>query len=208
MRVAIMDHKLTTLVPAIASLSEEDVQKLFIEVFQFLAIHACMITKMEELLADTFEDSRTISESLKPPRRSCKLSTLPSTSTHIEARYSSNEDGSCSEGFEKTDKDADYVLESETEASKEECREPIAPVAKLVSIMLSWPFIVVLSLHFLSSTSPCIELYFAQYYAKYHITIRNRTLLCTISHYFAQYYSQQDITFHITRHSRPLLCAI
>ena len=132
-----MDHKLTTLLNAIASLSEEDVQKLFIEVSQFPAIHACMITKMQELLADTFEDSKTISESLKPPRRSCRLSTLLSTSTHIEARDSNKEDGSCSEQLEKIDKDVNYVLESETEASEEECREPIAPQAKLVSIMLS-----------------------------------------------------------------------
>ena len=85
MRVAIMDHKLTALLSAIASLSKEDVEKLFIEVFQFLEIHACVITKMQELLADAFEDSRTILESLKPPRRNCRLSTLPSISTHIEA---------------------------------------------------------------------------------------------------------------------------
>ena len=124
-----MDHKLTTLLSAIASLSEEDVQKLCIEVSKFPAIHACMITKMQELLADTFEDSKTISESLKPPRRSCRLSTLPSTSTHIEAQDSSKEDGSCNERFEKIDKDAYYVLESETEASEEECKEPIAPQA-------------------------------------------------------------------------------
>ena len=106
-----MDHKLTTLLNAIASLSEEDVQKLFIEVSQFPAINACMLTKVQELLADTFEDSRTISKSLKPPRRSCRLSTLPSTSTHIETRDSSEEDGSCNERFEKSKKDADYVLE-------------------------------------------------------------------------------------------------
>ena len=74
MRVAIMDFKLITLFSEIASLSDEDVQKLFIEVFQFPAIYACMITKMQELLADTIEDSKTISESLKPPRRSCRLS--------------------------------------------------------------------------------------------------------------------------------------
>ena len=43
----------------------------------------------------------------------------------------------CNERFEKTDKDVDYVLESETETSEEECRELIAPQAKLVSIMLS-----------------------------------------------------------------------
>ena len=150
--------QLTTLFSEIASLSDEDVQKLFIEVSQFPAIHACMVTKMQELLADTFENSRTISESLKPPRRSCRLSTLPSTSTHIEARDSSKEDGSYSERLEKTDKDANYVLESETEASEEECKEPIVPQARLVSIMLSM--------------------------------------------------AVQDITFHITRHSRPLLCAI
>ena len=92
-----MDHKLTTLLSAIASLLEEDVQKLIIEVSKFPAIHACLITKMQELLDDTFEDSRTISESLKPPRRRCRLSTLPSTSTHIEAQDSSKEDGSCNE---------------------------------------------------------------------------------------------------------------
>ena len=72
MRVAIMDFKLTTLLSEIASLSDEDVQKLFIEVSQFPAIYACMITKMQELLANTFEDSRTISESLKPSRRNCR----------------------------------------------------------------------------------------------------------------------------------------
>lgn len=83
-----MDHKLTTLLSTIASLSEEDVQKLFIEVSKFPAIHACLIT-----------------------------------------RDSSKEDGSCNERFEKTDKDAYYVLESETEAFEEECREPIAPQA-------------------------------------------------------------------------------
>jgi len=62
---------------------------------------------------------------------------LPSTSTHIEAWDSSNSSGSRSEPLEKTDKDADYVLESEAEESEEECREPIAPQARLVSIMLS-----------------------------------------------------------------------
>lgn len=81
-----------------------------------------MITKMQELLADSFKDFKTISESLKPPRRSCRLSTLPSTSSYIEARDSSNSDSSCSVSLEKTDKDADDVLESETEASEEQCR--------------------------------------------------------------------------------------
>lgn len=137
MQFFIMDNKLTTLLSAIALLSKEDVQKLFIEVSKFPAIHACMINKMEELLVDSFENSRTISESLKPPRRSCRLSTLPSTSTHVEARDSSNSSGSRSEPLEKTDKDADYVVDSEAEASEEESREPIAPQARLVSIMIS-----------------------------------------------------------------------
>ena len=73
-----------------------------------------MITKMQELLANSFEDCRTISESLKPPRRGCRLPMLPSTSTKIKARDSSNSNGSCSEPLEKIDKDVDYVLESET----------------------------------------------------------------------------------------------
>lgn len=133
----IMDNKLTTLLSAIALLSEEDVQKLFIEVSKFPAIHACLIIKMQELLVDSFEDSRTISESLKPPRRSCRLSKLPSTSTHIEVGESSNSSGSRSEPLEKTDKDTDYILESEAEASEEECRESIAPQARLVNIVLS-----------------------------------------------------------------------
>jgi hypothetical protein len=134
MHFLIMDNKLTTLLSAIALLSEEDVQKLFIEVSKFLTIHACMITKMQELLVDSFEDSRTISESLKPPRRSYRLSTLPSTSTHIEARDSSNSSGLHSEPLEKTDKDADYILESEAETSEDECRKPIAPQARLVTL--------------------------------------------------------------------------
>ena len=136
MQVAIMDHKLTTLLSTIAFRFEEDVQKLFIEVLKFHAIHVCMITKMQEQLADSFEDSRTILESLKPPRRSCRLSTLPSTSTHIETRDNDNLDGSFSEPLGKTDKEVDYVLESEAEASGEECREPIAPQTKLVCTML------------------------------------------------------------------------
>lgn len=39
MQVAIMVHKLTTLLSAIALLSEEDVRKFFIEVSKFSAIH-------------------------------------------------------------------------------------------------------------------------------------------------------------------------
>ena len=49
MQVAIMNHKLTNLLSVIALLSEEDVQKLFIEVSKFPTIHVCMITKMQEL---------------------------------------------------------------------------------------------------------------------------------------------------------------
>ena len=44
-----MNHKLRNLLSAIALLSDEDVQKLFIEISKFPTIHACMITKMQEL---------------------------------------------------------------------------------------------------------------------------------------------------------------
>ena len=72
-----------------------------------------MLAKMQELLANTFEDSRTtISNFLQPPRRSSRLSTLSSILTQIEARESSKKDGMSSEHLDKYDNDVDYVLES------------------------------------------------------------------------------------------------
>ena len=93
--------ELPTLLSVIATLCKEDVKTLFVEVSQFPAINACMIGKMQELLANTFQDSKTISDSLKLPRRRSRLSTLPSISTQIKARQRSNEDGMSSERIEK-----------------------------------------------------------------------------------------------------------
>ena len=74
-----------------------------------------MLGKMQELLANTFKDSRTISDSLEPPRRSSRLSILSSISMQIDARESNKEDDLSSERIEKEDNDVDYALESQTE---------------------------------------------------------------------------------------------
>lgn len=88
----IIEYKLTSLLSGIAILYIEDVKIMF-DVVQFPAIYICMLAKMQEILTNTFKDFRTISNSLKPPRRSSNLSTLPSISTQIEARESGKEDG-------------------------------------------------------------------------------------------------------------------
>ena len=96
-----MESNLTSLFSLIAILSEEDVKTLFVEVSQFPAINTCTLGKMQELLANTFEDSRIISDSLKLPKRSSRLFTLPSILMQIKTRASSNENGIESEGMEK-----------------------------------------------------------------------------------------------------------
>lgn len=73
----IIRNKLKNLFSEIATLYEEDVKTLFLEVSQFSAINASMPTKMQKLLANTFEDvMTTIFDSLQPPRRSVMLSTI------------------------------------------------------------------------------------------------------------------------------------
>ena len=54
-----MENKLKNLLSEIATLNEEDVKTLFLEVSQFPAINASLLAKMQELLAYTFEDVRT-----------------------------------------------------------------------------------------------------------------------------------------------------
>ena len=81
-----MENKLKNLLSGIATLCLDNVKTLFLEDLQFPAINASMLAKMQELLSNTFEDSRTtIFDSLQPPRKSSRLSTLPSISTQIEA---------------------------------------------------------------------------------------------------------------------------
>ena len=46
-----MENKLKNLLSEIATLSEEDVKTLFLEVSQFPAINASLLAKMQELLA-------------------------------------------------------------------------------------------------------------------------------------------------------------
>ena len=92
-----MDYKLITLLGGIATLCEEVVKTLFVEVSQFFAINVYMLAKMQELLANTFEDFKTIFDFLESPRRHLKLTTLSSTSTQIEARESNKKDGLFSE---------------------------------------------------------------------------------------------------------------
>ena len=88
---------------------------------------------MQELLANTFEDVRTITtNSLQLPRRSVRLSTKPSISTQIEARESSKENDVSSEYVDKINNDVDYTLESSSE-KEEEHKKPFAIQAKPVS---------------------------------------------------------------------------
>ena len=124
-----MENKLKNLLSEIATLSEENVKTLFLEVSQFPAINASLLAKMQELLANTFEDARTTTtDSLQPPRRSARLSTKQSISTQIE------EDGVSSEHVDKIDNDVDYTLESsEEEEEEEEHIKPFATQAKGVS---------------------------------------------------------------------------
>jgi hypothetical protein len=53
-----MENKLNNLLSEIATMSKEDVKTLFLEVSQFPAINAYLLAKMQELLANTFEDVR------------------------------------------------------------------------------------------------------------------------------------------------------
>ena len=46
-----MENKLKNLLSEIATLNEEDVKTLFLEVSQFPAINASLLAKMQELLA-------------------------------------------------------------------------------------------------------------------------------------------------------------
>jgi hypothetical protein len=54
-----MENKLKNLLSEITTLSDEDVKTLFFEVFQFPAINASLLAKMQILLANTFEDVMT-----------------------------------------------------------------------------------------------------------------------------------------------------
>jgi hypothetical protein len=132
-----MEIKLKNLLREIATLSDEDVKTLFLEIHKFPAINSSLLAKMQDLLANTFEDARTtVSDSLQPPRRSVRLSTKPLVSTHIEENESSKEDGVSSE--HKIDKDIDYSVESSSSEEEEEEGEnhhqkPIATQGKPVS---------------------------------------------------------------------------
>lgn len=132
-----MEIKLQNLLREIATLSDEDVKTLFLEVHKFPAINSSLLAKMQDLLANTFEDARTtVSDSLQPPRRSARLSTQPLISTGIEESESSKEDD-VSSGH-KVDKDIDYSVESADEEEEEEDhRKPIATQSKLVSLLNS-----------------------------------------------------------------------
>lgn len=130
-----MEIKLQNLLREIATLSDEDVKTLFLEVHKFPAINSSLLAKMQDLLANTFEDARTtVSDSLQPPRRSARLSTQPLISTGIEESESSKEDD-VSSGH-KVDKDIDYSVESADE-EEEDHRKPIATQSKLVSLLNS-----------------------------------------------------------------------
>src|ERR1700737_3381295 len=112
-----MEIKLKKLLREIAALSDEDVKTLFLEVHKFPAINSSLLAKMQDLLANTFEDARTtVSDSLQPPRRNARLSTKPLVSTHIEKRESKKENGVSSE--HKIDKDIDYRVKSSSEKKK------------------------------------------------------------------------------------------
>ena len=133
-----MEIKLQNLLREIATLSDEDVKTLFLEVHKFPAINSSLLAKMQDLLANTFEDARTtVSDSLQPPRRSARLSTQPLISTGIEESESSKEDD-VSSGH-KVDKDIDYIIElaDEEEEEEEDHRKPIATQSKLVSLLNS-----------------------------------------------------------------------
>jgi hypothetical protein len=132
-----MEIKLKNLLREITTLSDEDVKTLFLEVHKFPAINSFLLAKMQDLLANTFEDARTtVSDSLQPPMRSARLSTKPLVSTHIEERESSKEDGVSSE--HKIDKDIDYSVESSSslEEEEEDHQKPIATQGKPVSNLI------------------------------------------------------------------------
>lgn len=132
-----MEIKLQNLLREIATLSDEDVKTLFLEVHKFPAINSSLLAKMQDLLANTFEDARTtVSDSLQPPRRSARLSTQPLISTGIEESESSKEDD-VSSGH-KVDKDIDYIIElADEEEEEEDHRKPIATQSRLVSLLNS-----------------------------------------------------------------------
>ena len=131
-----MEIKLKNLLREIATLSDEDVKTLFLEVHKFPAINSSLLAKMQDLLANTFEDARTtVPDSLQPPRRSARLSTKSLLSTHIEENESSKEDDVSSE--HKIDKDIDYSVES-AEEEEEDHRKPIATQGKPVSNLILW----------------------------------------------------------------------
>ena len=126
-----MEIKLKQLFREIAALSDEDVKTLFLEVHKFSAINSSLLAKMQDLLANTFEDARTtVSDSLQPPKRSARLSTKSLLSAHIKERESSKEDDVSSEY--KIDKDIDYSVE------EEDHRKSIATQGKRVSNLILW----------------------------------------------------------------------
>ena len=114
-----MESKLKNLLSEITTLSEEDVKTLFLEVSQLPAINASLLAKIQELLANTFEDAKTTTTNfLQPPRRSARLSIKISISTQIEAIESSKKDGVSSEHVDKIDNNVDYTLESSIKKNK------------------------------------------------------------------------------------------
>ena len=54
-----METKLQNLLREIATLSDEDVKTLFLEVHKFPAINSSLLAKMQDLFANTFEDAMT-----------------------------------------------------------------------------------------------------------------------------------------------------
>ena len=126
-----MENKLQNLLSEIAAVSDEDVKTLFLKVSKFPAINASLLAKMQDMLANTFEDAKTtISGSLQPPKRSVRLSTKPLILTHAEEMESRKEDGVSSEHVHKIDNDINYSVESETEdEEKEDHRKPLQPKA-------------------------------------------------------------------------------